>query len=81
MIDEGENDLLVAPISEMEVKNVITKMNLNKSPGNDGLTVEFYLTFWPIIKYDLINIMNALINLQNLTASQSSGIVTILQRW
>ena len=80
VIDEGENALLVSPISEMEVKNVITKMNLNKSPGTDGLTVEFYIAFWPIIKYDLINIMNALINLQNLTTSQSSGIVTLFHK-
>jgi hypothetical protein len=25
-------------------------MKLNKSPGFDGLTVEFYLTFWDNIK-------------------------------
>ena len=80
VIDEADNSLLVEPITELEIKNVIKKMNLKKSPGIDGFTVEFYLNFWPIIKDDLTNVMNALINLKRLTASQSTGIVTLFHK-
>ena len=33
-----------------ECTSAINMMKLNKSPGLDGLTVEFYLTFWDKIK-------------------------------
>ena len=80
VIGEEENALLIAPITEIEVKKVISNMNLNKSPGIDGLTVEFYLLLWPIIKIELTIIMNALLNIQKLTASQSLGIVTLFHK-
>ena len=31
-----------------ECLEVLKDMKFNKSPGSDGLTVEFYNTFWPI---------------------------------
>jgi hypothetical protein len=33
-------------------------MKLNKSPGLDGLSVEFYRTFWDKLKYFLIKTYN-----------------------
>ena len=33
-----------------ECTSAINMMKLNKTPGLDGLTVEFYLTFWDKIK-------------------------------
>ena len=33
-------------ITENECRNALDKMSLNKSPGSDGLTVEFYRVFW-----------------------------------
>ena len=46
-------NMLEGDIEETEVLNVIEQMALNKTPGDDGLPVEFYRTFWPNIK-DLI---------------------------
>ena len=34
------------PISENELLKALKNMSNNKSPGNDGLTKEFYETFW-----------------------------------
>ena len=55
-------------------------MNLNKSPGEDGLTVEFYLTYWNIVKYDLIDVLNAMLDLKSLSKSQKLGIVTLFHK-
>ena len=30
----------------------------NETPGNDGLTVEFYLAFWPLVGKCLVECLN-----------------------
>ena len=35
-------------------KNELTKMEINKSPGNDDLTKEFYEAFWNCVKVLLL---------------------------
>ena len=41
---------LVKKITEGEVRNAIETMPKNKSPGIDGLPVEFYIKIWPWLK-------------------------------
>ena len=43
-----------SPIIETELLNALKSMSNDKSPGNDGLTKEFYETFWNEIKNPLI---------------------------
>ncbi|KAH8020123.1 hypothetical protein HPB51_024928 [Rhipicephalus microplus] len=37
------------PLVEEEVFAALTSMNHNRSPGSDGLTVEFYVKFWKVL--------------------------------
>ena len=37
-------------LTEKEIYNSLISFENNKSPGNDGLTKEFYYTFWDGIK-------------------------------
>ena len=39
------------PISENELLQALKNMSNIKSPRNDGLTKEFYKTFWEDLKY------------------------------
>ena len=41
-------------ITEKEVKHEMGKMGINKSPGNDGLTREFYEAFWDHVRLPLL---------------------------
>ena len=41
-----------------ECTSTINMMKLNKSPGLDGLTVEFYQTFWDEIIFFLVDVLN-----------------------
>ena len=54
------------------------KMKLNKSPGIDGLTVEFYRTFWESIKYWIVFILNKCHEDRKLSFSQRTSVLTLL---
>jgi hypothetical protein len=55
-VSAEENEVLVAPFSEEEVKMAIFDMEHNKAPGPDGFPAEFYQFFWDIIKQDLMGL-------------------------
>ena len=80
VINQEENIQLTAPITEIEIFSIIKKMNLNKSPGGDSLTVEFYKNYWNIIKKDVTEVMNFMLHSNMLSKSQSSGIVTLFHK-
>lgn len=50
-LSSDDNMTLLAPFSLYEFKEVIFQMDLNKSPGQDGLNPDFYKKFmgslWP----------------------------------
>ena len=45
-------------ISEAELIKALSSMCSNKTPGNDGLTKEFYETFWDVVKQPFLNSIN-----------------------
>jgi hypothetical protein len=53
-------------------------MKLNKSPGLDGLTVEFYRAFWGKLKIVLTDIYNKSYNEALMSYSQRSSILSLL---
>jgi hypothetical protein len=55
-------------------------MKLNKYPGLDGLSVEFYRTFWDKLKYFLIKTYNKSYNVNLLIYSQHSSVLPLLFR-
>ena len=54
-LNEEEAKLLEGEITEFECKDALKNMKANKSPGSDGIPVEFYLTFWENFKQMLLN--------------------------
>jgi hypothetical protein len=49
-----ENNLLIQPFSEEEVREAIFQMEHNKAPSPDGFPTEFYQACWDIIKSGLM---------------------------
>ena len=45
-LSEESRNLCEGKVTKEECFNVLQQMKHNKSPGNDGLTVEYYCTFW-----------------------------------
>ena len=48
--EQEQSQTCEGPISENKLLKVLQNMSNNKSPGNDGLTKEFYETFWEDLK-------------------------------
>jgi len=60
--------------------NVLEKLKNNKSPGNDGLTAEFYKKFWPILGTFLVDSLNAAYMYGQLYNSQRQAIIRLIEK-
>ncbi|CAM2114731.1 unnamed protein product [Caretta caretta] len=55
-VSVGDRDRLELPLTLAEFSEALRRMPTNKSPGMDGLTVEFYRMFWDILGPDLVTV-------------------------
>jgi uncharacterized protein YeeX (DUF496 family) len=55
-VSEDENNHLIRPFSEEEVKSVVMNMKRNTAPGPDHIPIEFYQACWEFIKKDILNL-------------------------
>ena len=53
-------------------------MKNNKAPGSDGLTIEFYKTFWTDMSDTLIDSFNESFNMGHLSFSQNISILSLI---
>ena len=63
-----------------ELWDSLDSMSSGKSPGNDGLTVEFYKTFWPLLKDTLYNSYMYSNEHGYLSTSQRQAIIKLLEK-
>ena len=67
-------------LNELELLKALKSMQNNKSPGNDGLTKEFYETFWNEIKnYFMYSIMEAR-EKKKLSTSQRQAVIKLTEK-
>ena len=67
-------------ITEVECINALKNMKNQKSPGSDGITVEFYKLFWNDVKEFYINSINYSFQTGSLTDLQKQSIITLLPK-
>jgi hypothetical protein len=53
-VSAQENDVLISPFMMDDVWEAIFQMEYNKAPCPDGFSVEFYQSYWEIVKDDLM---------------------------
>ena len=77
-----QNDLQLCEglITEGEVYTALTSMKNNKSPGNDGLSKEFYICFYPELKDHLVNCLNSCYYYGLLSNSQKQAIIRLIEK-
>lgn len=67
-------------VEEEEVENVVKRMKKNKTHGGDGLPVDFYVEFWPVLKDDLCEVIRTCMREKRVSASMKKGIITLLYK-
>ena len=75
-----ENANLNQPFTMKELIRARNQMSNGKSPGLDGLTVEFYKQTWPFIAQDLLDVLNYIFLSGNLPLSMSQALVILLYK-
>jgi hypothetical protein len=75
-----ERQLCEGELSLAECKAALDGMGRGKSPGVDGFPAEFYQRFWPLIGQDYVDVMNACYSSGRLSATQRSGMITLLYK-
>ena len=63
-----------------ECYSALQTFQKNKSPGNDGFTVEFYLTFWPVFGSLLLESLNYAFGYGELSNSQKQAVITLVEK-
>lgn len=79
-LDEDEQALCKGLITETEALNALKDFSTNKTPGTDGLPVEFLKYFWPELKSSIVGSFNYAFHNGSLSISQRRGIISLIPK-
>ena len=79
-LTESERNSLEEDITLSECYEALFNMKRNKAPGCDGLSCEFYQTFWPEIGNIVLNVIQDSQNSQLLNMSARKGVVSLIPK-
>lgn len=79
-LTEVSREQLEAPLTLAELKNALSKLNKNKSPGTDSLPPEYYMTFWEHVGTYIHNSFMHSFNEGCLSVGQRRGVITLIPK-
>lgn len=79
-LSEKEHDELDSPLSFGELSQAVQEMSSGKSPGLDGLSAEFFKSFWNLIGEDLYGVFLECIEQGTLPLSCRRAILTLIPK-
>ena len=79
-LTDEQRDSIDKQLTMSECFAALKTFKKNKTPGNDGLTVEFYLTFWPLVGKCLVECLNFAHRHGELYTSQKQAMITLIEK-
>lgn len=79
-IDEESNRMLEQTLSQNELYTAMMRMENGKTPGIDGIPVDFYKILWPVIGEDFFLVLNDSLNRGLLPLSCRRAVITLLPK-
>jgi len=80
VLSEDSKYLCEGAITIQECEKILTTFKKNKSPGNDGLTYEFYIQFWDAIKDVFVSCLNYAFIKGELSTSQKQAVISLIDK-
>lgn len=68
------------PFTQEEFSEALKALNRDKCPGSDGITPEFYSTFWELLQADYMNTIDSSLDKGLLTDQQCTGLITLVPK-
>lgn len=79
-LDPHDSESLDSPINLDELNAAVQQLGKHKTPGLDGLTTEFFQSFWPILKDDFLSVLSHACSSGNLPFSLRRAIITLIPK-
>lgn len=79
-LNESDVEMCDKNIDVKEIEQAVKEMASNKSPGPDGLTIEFYRKFLPQLKNVLYKLFLEIEEKETLSHSMKMGVITLLYK-
>ena len=67
-------------LTMVECKEILKTFKNGKTPGNDGLPIEFYKIFWDEIGQDFIQCMTHNFQIGEMSTSQKQAVITLIDK-
>ena len=80
MLTDEQREKLEAKITITEYFGALKSFQKNKTPGNDGLTIEFYLAFWDLVGECLVDALTFAQGQGQFYTSQKQAMITLLEK-
>ena len=75
-----QKEILDKNLTRSELFEALRSFKNNKTPGNDGLTAEFYLAFWPLLEKQLVESLQFFHVPGQLSSSQKQALIILLEK-
>ena len=79
-LNEEQRYICSEQITINEIKQILCDMPRNKTPGNDGLPIEFYIKFINLLRPMLIQCIKKCFESGEFTKSQKQATITLLEK-
>ena len=79
-LSSGASEKCEGKITIEECQNIIKAFQLGKTPGNDGLPIEFYNVFWSSIGEMVVESFNEAYDEGEMSNSQRQGVITLIEK-
>ena len=79
-LSDQQNGNLQVNLSEYEIETAINQMAKGKAPGPDGLSIEFFIHCWSIVKHEVIDMLRELFSTQFIKPQIKTGYLTLIHK-